>query len=317
MHKLICSLFIIISISINAEINLLMGSCNNQNRSQDYFKLVHFLGPDAWIWLGDNIYADHFSYEKRREAYEKVKFNPYYQDLSYSSQVYGIWDDHDYAYDNADGSYPYKEESKLLLMEFLDVPRSDEVFSREGIYRKASFDDGEVKVDLILMDTRSFYNAKEKKLLGETQWKWLEGQLKSSKADVILMASGIAVLSNLSWKKGGFEGWNYFSKERKRLMKLIKKTPQQVILLSGDRHSSDISRKRIGKGRRVYELMASGLTHSVKLWLPNRFRWGKSVRKVNFAGIKVKRLPSKEIKVNFHIYSAKNAQILEHKTFTF
>ncbi|MBK7962966.1 MAG: alkaline phosphatase family protein [Bdellovibrionales bacterium] len=75
-------------------------------------------------------------------------------------------------------------------------------------------------------------------LLGETQWEWLEDELKQS-ADLIVLVSPIQVIAN----EHGFERWGLFPKERERLFQLIRKTqPKNMLILSGDRSFGVVSK---------------------------------------------------------------------------
>jgi len=37
-------------------------------------------------------------------------------------EIYGIWDDHDYGKDNSDGTFLYKDLSRVIFLDFLDEP---------------------------------------------------------------------------------------------------------------------------------------------------------------------------------------------------
>ena len=75
-------------------------------------------------------------------------------------------------------------------------------------------------------------------LLGEAQWKWLEETLREP-ADLRVIASSIQVVSTTH----GWETWGNFPKERERLLALLGKTKANgVLILSGDRHSAEISK---------------------------------------------------------------------------
>ena len=89
----------------------------------------------------------------------------------------------------------------------------------------------------------------------------------------------------------GFEKWANFPKARKRLFYILQKTkPAMPILLSGDRHIAELSKAEIaGVDQPIYELTASGLTHSwsEKREEPNKFRVGKMVIEKNFGLLKI------------------------------
>lgn len=135
----------------------------------------------------------------------------------------------------------------------MGISQKDELRKRKGVYYKRTITtDEDIKIDFIFLDTRSFYITqvpkKERKILGDEQWRWFEKELKASanSADLILIGSSIAVLSNwVKYHLFGLEGWQRQGDERKRLYKLIKNISKPIIFLSGDRHTSELSKKKI------------------------------------------------------------------------
>ena len=96
-------------------------------------------------------------------------------------------------------------------------------------------------------------------MLGETQWRWLEQQLKVP-ADIRLIGSGIQVVAD----EHGSEKWGNFPNERQRLFKLIRDTKATgVVILSGDRHLAEIARlpgdSVLGVGYPLFDITSSSL----------------------------------------------------------
>ena len=271
------------------------GSCNKENLPQTIWKEVLSTKPDLWIWLGDNIYADTEDMTKMEAKYKKQKYAPEYQQLLEATRVIGTWDDHDYGVNDGDKNFVKKKESSQLMLDFLDVPRDAPVRSWEGVYQAYVFGEGERKVKVILLDTRYFRDELEMSfgggprykvnadgdILGEEQWRWLEEELSKGDAKVHLICSGIQVLPEEQY----FEKWANFPKARKRLLELISSTdPSLPILLSGDRHISEISVTGLPqKDSLITEITASGLTHSYeKAKEANAYRVGNLVPYKNF-----------------------------------
>ena len=107
------------------------------------------------------------------------------------------------------------------------------------------------------------------RVLDDMQWKWLEGQIKESKAQVHVIVSSIQVLTT----NPVVESWGHFPKERTRLLSLLNRLERGVILLSGDVHHGEILRvsdtNQGGRGAStlstdggIMEVTSSGLTHS-------------------------------------------------------
>ncbi len=95
-------------------------------------------------------------------------------------------------------------------------------------------------------------------LLGETQWEWLEDELKQS-VDLIVLVSPIQVVAN----DHGFEKWGLFPKERDRLFQLIRKTqPKNLIVLSGDRSFGVVSKTEIKGWGTLIDVTSGSLTQA-------------------------------------------------------
>lgn len=250
------------------------GSCSREYQDNQLWDQILANEPETWIWLGDNIYGDSEDMSVLAEKYRKQKSRPAYQKILQSMPVYGIWDDHDYGVNDGDKNYRMKLQSKELLLDFLDVPAEAEVRAREGAYQYYRLGEGAGAISLILLDTRFFRdelqtdpNGKTRYLpnpggdiLGEEQWRWLEGILQNHPAPVTLIGSGIQVIP----EEQGYEKWANFPKARKRLLGLIERFGNgRILILSGDRHIAEISKLELGERRfPVYEFTSSGLTHT-------------------------------------------------------
>ena len=271
------------------------GSCSHQTKvDQQLWKEVNATQADLWIWLGDNIYGDSEDMEVMRTKYESQKSHPDYQQLLQNTAVLGIWDDHDYGVNDGGKEYPMKDESKEELFRFLDVSPDHPARDRKGAYQSYAFSTGRNTVKLILLDTRYFRDllAKDEKnwnipnetgeILGDQQWKWFEDQLNDPSIDFFLIASGIQVIPTAH----RFEKWANFPQELDRFYNVISKLNKPALILSGDRHISEVSKTQVENYPfPLYELTSSSLTNP---WgeprdEPNPFREKSIVYDVNFA----------------------------------
>ncbi len=249
------------------------GSCNKQYLDQSYWDKIAAEETDLWVWLGDNIYADTRSMRKMKGIYNDQKNNIYYKKMNEQTPVIGIWDDHDYGKNDAGSDYVKKVESKKLMLEFLDVPKSNPAWNREGGYQSYSIGSAGEKVKFILLDARYFRDELEPNtksrhrylpnengtILGDAQWEWLEKELKNSDANIHIIASGIQFIATDHF----FEKWSLFPEERERLFELIKRVnPKNPMLWSGDRHISEVSKIDLGLENPLYDITCSGLTHA-------------------------------------------------------
>ena len=277
------------------------GSCSRQDIAAQLWDDVLINRPDLWIWLGDNIYGDTEDMEVMREKYMTQKSHAGYQQLIRTTPVYGVWDDHDYGVNDGGKEYPMKAESKELMMEFLDITAENEVRHREGTYQAYMLGNDEERICLILLDTRYFrdelmHDASGRSrylpnpdgdILGETQWEWLEEQLKNNDAPLTLIASSIQVIP----EEHPYEKWANFPAARSRLMNLISQYGTgRTVILSGDRHIAEISHWKNGDGGPdIYEFTSSGLTHtwSSERAEANRHRIGELYIRKNFGLIHI------------------------------
>lgn len=252
--------------------------------------------PDLLILSGDNIYADTHDMKKMKEEYDLQKYSETYQSLIKNVPVIGIWDDHDYGVNDGGKNFSGKDESKALMLDFLDVPKSNEVWKHKGAYNSYTYGSGSRKIKVILLDGRYFRDTlmadtltsarylpnKTGDILGEAQWKWLENELATSDAAINILVSGIQIVA----KEHDFEKWANFPTSRQRLLDmLVKLKPKGTFILSGDRHIAEISKMDLpGLPYPLYDLTSSGLTHTWEKEWPesNKYRVGQLVIKKNY-----------------------------------
>ena len=308
----IISLFIIIFLGATKLVftqTIVFGSCHKVNDPNSDLILTSIANqsPDAFIWLGDMVYGKDGDPEHLSKRFDQLKSKPSYQNLLQSTTVYGTWDDHDYGLNNAGRNYQHKDRSRADLFNFLNVPKDNPAYQRNGAYQSY---DLSPKVKLILLDNRYFkseyapksYNDPyspdyEGTILGDQQWNWLENLLKSSAAEVHLIASGIQVLS----PNHRFEKWQNYPEEYKRLIELLQTYAiKNPIVLSGDRHMSELSQKDIGYTV-LYDATASGMTEALtnNLSESNPYRIGQAIG-VNNYGMIALDWENRSLEFSFH-----------------
>lgn len=290
------------------------GSCNKHDLPQPLWQPILSNKPDLWIWLGDIVYADTDNMKVMQRKYEAVKANPGYQALLKTTPVIGTWDDHDYGKNNAGKEYQQKVESQQQLLNFLDEPANSERRQQAGVYTAYTYGTVGKQVKVFLLDTRYHRETpgKNSDLLGEQQWKWLESELKNSKAQINVIVSSIQVLP----EQHKYEKWAKFPKARQRLFDLMAKTKANgVIFLSGDRHFAEISKMKTNSlPYPLYEITSSGLTHSwEKLEKePNQYRQGNFFKELHFGLMEID-WNSKPVSLKLQIRDKKNQVQLEQK----
>jgi len=264
------------------------GSCNNQVLENILWPEIEKNHPSVWIWGGDIIYSDTEDMVFMEQNYKLQKNKQNYRNFIKNKDILGTCDDHDYGLNDGGLEYSKKVEVQQLLLDFLDVEKGDKRRSQEGVYYAKTYTINDNKIKIILLDTRYFRtpltsdnesnkrykasNSKDDNMLGAAQWKWLENELRNSKASFNIVVSSIQFLS----AEHGYESWGNMTKEVKKFETLLKKTQaENVIILSGDRHISEISKKNIdGLSYPLVDFTSSGMTHSYSNFEsePNKYR---------------------------------------------
>lgn len=260
------------------------GSCLMQGEPQPIWRAINTAQPDLFVFLGDNIYADATQPAEWRSKYAMLGAEPGFQQLRSQSQVAAIWDDHDFGANDAGSDFPGKQQARAAFLSFWDVPLfSTRRMQADGIYMASTYGAPGQRVQLILLDTRwnrsslarvsdTDYAARrplgmgpytaatdpDATLLGETQWRWLEAQLRMP-ADLRLIATSIPFLRSGS----GWESWSNFPAEQERLIRLIEATGATgVLFITGDTHHAQFSRRTQDVPYPLWEIDSSGLTEN-------------------------------------------------------
>jgi len=291
------------SIATKNVFTITFGSCNKVNEPNPFWRQITAINPDLFVWGGDNIYADTANMHKMRAMYKKQNANLDYAKVREQIPIMATWDDHDYGKNDAGKEWRKKEESQQLFLDFLDVAKNDPRREQEGIYYVQNFNKKGKQIKVIVLDTRYFRSTPlpsphpEKRytpaidssvtLLGAQQWEWLEDQFMKDTADFTFVVSSIQMLSG----EHGFETWGNFPIEVDRFLNLLRKShAKNVIVLSGDRHISEFSRKTSPQlADPLIDFTSSGLTHAYTQFdgEPNKYRVGKVIAERSFGVVKV------------------------------
>jgi alkaline phosphatase D len=270
------------------------GSCAQPRVAQPVWTSIMKAKPGLFLFSGDNIYASGRNADELDELYALLARNGSFFELRKSVPILATWDDHDYGPNDAGVESPIKSEAKAAFLEFFEVPADSPRRSREGIYDSALFEAGGRRLQVLLLDTRWFRSGltvlpaaqrvdKGKygpsadpgaTILGAEQWAWLADEL-SKPADLRIVVSSIQFVSD----QHGFEKWANFPKERQRLLDLLcEKNASGVIMVSGDRHFSEISAMKPEEtclGYQLLDVTASALNQAGSLYAePNSHRIG-------------------------------------------
>ena len=296
MIALLLSVCLSTAIADDKVVRIALGSCAHQDSSQEIWSSVQSWKPDLFVHLGDAVYADTRDPLKMRAIYDQAASNRHLRSLRSSIPFLSTWDDHDYGENDAGASYPMRAASERLFFGFWKDQADSIRTGRQGVYGSSVVRSGDRIIRVIALDTRYFRSDwsadsgssrryrpdpdPDKTILGEEQWAWLGRELEKP-ADLTMIASSIQVVND----EHGWECWGNFPAERRRLFELIDSAVAgSVLIISGDRHFSELSRDN-----HLYDFTSSGLTqiaesgHTVR----NSKRVGEAVSVQNFGGVVV------------------------------
>ncbi|MGZ5472067.1 MAG: alkaline phosphatase D family protein [Nitrososphaeraceae archaeon] len=311
------------------------GSCAHEIEPQPILDLVVQHKPDIFVYLGDNIYGDTYDMKILQDKYDTLAAKPEFQRLKKNVKLFATWDDHDYGWNDSGKWYPYKKQSKEIFLKFFDEPSNSDRRKHEGIYTSYMFEGEGKKMQMILLDNRTFrsslrnyrgeLNEDEKYfypldyyplqitdsvLLGEEQWKWLESELKKP-ADIRIIGSG----SQFGIAYNGYEAWANFPHEQKRFLDLVKKTKANgVLFITGDVHYGEISKLQTKDLYPIYDITSSGITSTWHFATPNENRIEGPVMDNHF-GLLTINWKQKDPSIKMEIWDVRNNQRVEHSIF--
>lgn len=303
------------------------GSCAHEDRPQPIWQAIIAQAPDAFLMIGDNIYADTTNVQVMRQKYAQLGANKSFQEARKAMPFFATWDDHDYGANDAGREYPRKAESQEAFLDFWEVPENSPRRQQEGVYHSEILGSDGHLVQIIMLDTRFFRSPLKRSIkryvpdwnpsssmLGERQWAWLETELKKP-ADVRIIGSSIQFASD----RHGFETWGNLPRERQRLLDLIASTKANgVVLVSGDRHFAEISRLPGNNTLYpIYDFTSSGLndSHSGASEVnPYRLAPKTPYAGINFGTITVNWGGESGPTVEFRIHDGQGQTIVSEKT---
>lgn len=248
------------------------GSCSHQERfpdSQPIWDVIVKQKPDAFLFIGDNIYLPNRAeeYPATREEVFKLYCDIYdrqrqiadLQPLLRSTMSFALWDDHDYGPNDSDRTWKWKD----VALEALDLyfPNNYGLPDAPGCFYKFAWGD----IDVFMLDDRTYRDPnrdpERKTFLGARQLAWLKGGLADSKATFKLIVCGNQMLSDTH----PHESWGVqFRPERDAFLDwLWERRITGVIFLAGDRHFAELVRKKDPKdrGEDLWELTSSPLAN--------------------------------------------------------
>lgn len=216
--------------------------------------------PDFMLWLGDNLYyreSDFYSILRMNYRMRHARSFPLLQPLLASMANYAIWDDHDYGPNDADRSYAFKHHSLKLFKNYWANPHFG-MPDTPGVFGKMVWAD----LDFFFLDDR-YYRAPndledpQKPYLGKAQVQWLKDSLVGSRAAFKFIVIGNQMINEYS----RYESYASYEGEYRALLDWISNSGVAgIIILSGDRHFTELLKLDLPHHYPLYELTSSPLT---------------------------------------------------------
>jgi len=219
----------------------------------------------AFLLLGDNVYIDNPTRPAVQQyCYYRRQSRPEFRSLVASTAIYAIWDDHDFTTNDSGGGPEIdKPEWKIPVWRVFCQNWNNPYYGggekQPGCWCSFSIDD----VDFFMLDCR-YYRTKSRikrpSMLGDVQKKWLFKKLKSSTATFKVIASSVPWAFGA--KPGSRDPWQGYKKQREEVFSFLEDNRiDGVILISADRHRSDVWKIERPNGYDLYEFESSRLTN--------------------------------------------------------
>lgn len=241
---------------------------NGYGSEYEIFTSIDQKNPDLMIHLGDNMYLrepDWYTRTGYHHRYTHTRSLPEMQALLARTHNYATWDDHDYGPNNSDRTWVQKELAKETFDAFwgnltsgLPINKAENGFA--GITSTFRYND----TDFFLLDNRSFRTPNDqdrednKTVLGKAQLEWLIESLIFSDSPWKMICIGGQVLNTA---KNGETYVNLAPKEQEYLLRRItEENISGVVFLTGDRHHTELSERKLDNGKMIYDLTVSSLT---------------------------------------------------------
>lgn len=260
------------------------GSCNQQTGSQAFWGTIAAQNPQAFLYIGDNVYGDTgwdggADLASLREAYRVLAARPEFTGFRSKVPMLATWDDHDYGLGDGGMNFAFRRVSEQIFETFWNS--SEDVRKRDGVYFSRIYGRVGQRTQIIMLDTRFFRSNwrapgfgedrprrgnylpntdPSATMLGDQQWTWLQGEL-ARPAEFRILVSSIQVIS----KAHNFEGWAMMPLEREKLLSMVRaRAGGGLLIVSGDRHAGGVYRiPGNGSGDAIYEITSSSLNKPV------------------------------------------------------
>jgi alkaline phosphatase D len=259
-----------------AKFSIAFGGCAGYTPTNEHmWDTIRSFKPQAMWFLGDNEYIDQPTMPALQYyCFYRRQARPEFRRLVAGTPVYAIWDDHDFgANDGAGGpdvdDPPWKRAVWNVFRQTWVNPSYGGGEKQPGCWFDYQYGD----VHFIFLDGRYYRSTKEQgvdppTMLGPAQKQWLFEKLAASNAKIKVLVSPVAW--SLETKGESPDTWNGFQQERSEIFNyLADHNVTGVVLVSSDRHRSDLLKNERPNGYTLHEFNSGLLTNdSVHPTLP-------------------------------------------------
>ncbi|MBL7544723.1 MAG: alkaline phosphatase D family protein [Bdellovibrionaceae bacterium] len=211
------------------------------NNHKAMWKSVSEKQADILFFLGDNVYVDDEEVRVtpdtiwERHVETRMALDVYQTELL--TPIIGIWDDHDYAMDDGDTRFTYKDESLRIFKAFFGSNDGTYLSNGPGVSSYVSL----FNQRFVFLDSR-YYREKgsrmKGKIWGSEQIAWVQAKLDNQCFKPVWFING-------SQFYGGYQRYESVERESiselNQMISIAKNLAAPVIFVAGDVHYSEIS----------------------------------------------------------------------------
>jgi alkaline phosphatase D len=254
-------------------VRIAFGSCAHYTPEYErIWDTIRLRRPQVFLTLGDNVYIDLAGKVNALHDYTYYcrQSRPEWRRLAASTPIYAVWDDHDCVIDDVFMG-PYVDRPSWKLGHFRVFRRNwnNPSYGAEPEWPATWFNFRLGPVEVFMLDGR-FYRENWRRpgasMLGPIQKAWLLDALEKSTAVFKILASPVAWADDAKTATAGgdaYDTWYGHRDEREEIFDFIFQNGiNGVLLISGDRHRTDVRVIRREHGYPLYELESGRLTNA-------------------------------------------------------
>jgi phosphodiesterase/alkaline phosphatase D-like protein len=234
-----------------------LGACARTGSSHPVFDEIREHRPLFFLHLGDFHYENISSLDPGdyRRAYDRVLASPRQSALYRSTPIVYMWDDHDYAGNDSDGTAVGRPAARAVYRERVPHYPLAAADGDQPIYH--SFVVG--RVLFVVTDTRSarsphrLADGPRKTMLGARQKSWLLERLGEAPRHGVVV--WVNTLPWIAQRHGRADHWGGYASERREIAEfVVARGIRNLVMVSGDAHMlaiDDGTNNRYGSGEGV------------------------------------------------------------------